>query len=159
MARPLEAADLVDLAEFLIQDETQVPDDRELWADCEDARSRAAVSRSYYAVFLALKARLLDARIWARPRQPGAFPERDVHSKLLTALQGQLGPAHLLVADLKALRRLRAEADYDLRTPHSTDGAVPSVDRAADALDRVDTLSAGDIKAIANRLYDGELRG
>ena len=118
--------------------------------ECEHARLRTAVGRAYYAVFLTLKARIVDAR------PDRHFPTVDAHRKLREALESVLGDDDLLVAYLKKLLRERKRADYELRFPLLASEALEAVHHAYDALRLVDQLSATAVAATANELFDND---
>lgn len=146
MARPLQDADFAEVGDFLITSPPDIELDR--WSECEDARSRSAISRSYYAVFLALKAKLSSVR------RQWTFPQVDVHRKLHQALLDELGAGHQLVIGIRSLLRSRKRADYELRAHFDEDDADSQVSLCWDCLDEVQNLSNSDLVRIANRLYD-----
>ena len=132
------------VAELLLE---EAADDSDVeWSSCADARLRSATSRSYYAAFLVLKTRLLEARRWP------SFPSHEVHSKLRNAVGNVLGVEHPLVNDLKALRRERGDADYDLACGVSQARAETIVDRGGRALRRIAALTPQQVTDIAAEL-------
>ena len=128
-------------------------DDEDLeWRRCANARSRAAISRAYYAVFLALKYRLLPLR----HNWPKDFPTVNVHTKLARALAGA-GVARPIARTLGELRTRREHADYEWNTAVDEDTADSMVQKAGRALEEIATLSRKDAEAIALELHKVEV--
>lgn len=76
-----------------------------------EARHRTAISRSYYAVLLEARDRLIDELGWKIHR-------KDTHSYVGRAYAFASDRQHKLVGRLIAdLKKLREAADYEIRTP------------------------------------------
>lgn len=148
MTRPFEPRDFATTSDFLRFSLDEIEEDQ--WKDCEAARLRSAASRSYYAVFLSLKARIQDARIGFR------FPTTDVHLKLQIALSSKLGGSHTLILLLRSLLRTRKAADYENSHTLSLSTAESMVNNAFEALDQVEALTTAELRAIADELVDFE---
>jgi hypothetical protein len=150
VARPLQEEDFAEVGDFLITPPAEI--DTQDWAECEEARSRSTISRSYYGVFLALKGRLAGAR------RNWKFPHNDVHRKLHQALLDELGAEHQLVINMRSLLRTRKRADYELGAHFDEDDADSFSSLGWDCLGEVQNLSDTDLARIANRLFDIERR-
>jgi hypothetical protein len=88
------------------------------WKQIIDARCRSATSRAYYAVFLALKNRVLQER------PTFAFPELDAHSIVRRAIEHMYGANHALPLALKGLLERRKKSDYQLDGPGDPEAGV-----------------------------------
>jgi hypothetical protein len=148
VARPLQEEDFAEVGAFLITPPSEI--ELQDWAECEEARSRSAISRSYYAVFLSLKSKL------SRARRSWTFPHNDVHRKLHQALLAELGAQHQLVIGIRSLLRDRKRADYDLRAHFDETASDSVLSLGWDCLDEAENLSQAELARIANRLYDIE---
>lgn len=131
-------------------------EDRE-WRNCEDARLRTAVSRSYYHVYVELKYRLIDARLeWKQ--KPYSFPSVDTHTKVRTAIESVLTRKHLLSAALRELLEGRKQADYDWLSEVTGAGAEAAEKLAEHASRAIRTLTPAEIARIAGELFQIEAK-
>lgn len=76
---------------------------RELGQTSEEERLRTAIGRAYYAVFLVAREKL------------GVTTRKQVHQMVIEELRRKPG-TRAIGDQLDRLRRLRTEADYDLRS-------------------------------------------
>ena len=93
---------------------------RRLSSDEQESAARTAVSRSYYAAFLLLRDRLVT---------PGGSPPRDTSVHQWVMLRAwhtdpEIGER------LRALRRQRNLADYELRSPIRRSDALHAIELA-----------------------------
>lgn len=146
MTKAFQPDDFAAVADFLVTHAEQI--DESEWDARVNGRSRAAISRAYYAVFLTLKAAV------QAQRRDGFFPEHDVHAALYQAILAKLGYSHPLTLKLRSLRRQRRSADYDLSAAFGLDEAEGAADTTWSALEDFDNLREEDLKAIADDLYD-----
>jgi uncharacterized protein (UPF0332 family) len=127
------------VAEFLLDEIEVAENEAEEWAAFENSRCRAAVSRAYYAVFLAIKYRLIGLRSeWQR--DPSSFPSFNVH-RLFTRAIREVRRGTEISRMLGQLSHARAEADYVWSTSYTPGLAVNEVDLARDLMDRLNQLT------------------
>lgn len=82
------------------------------------------------------------------------FPVVGVHGLVLKAISNVLGHGHILHADLKALRRDRERADYELSEWLNLAEATDAITIARDLLVDIQDLDTDTIRRIADELYD-----
>jgi hypothetical protein len=121
------------------------PDDPS-WNACENARSRSAVSRSYYAGFIALKVRV-EPHLRKLGRE---FPQADAHRRVKDALK-RAGHARLS-AQFEELRRARESADYAWGDRWREAAAEDGLRKGKSAVAKVAALSNDGIRAVAKHL-------
>lgn len=122
------------------------------WTACRKGRWRSAISRAYYSVFLALKARLIEARPTEFPRD---FPRADVHKKVREAVGLVLGKAPgSLAYMLRELSEARTAADYEWwdGTKVLEADVRMNLDRAERLCGVIDKIDAAQMKDIAREL-------
>lgn len=133
------------VARYLIAD--TAPDGEDpAWQACENARARAAASRAYYAVFIALKLRVMP---YLR-RSKRNFPANDAHRRVLLALRK--AGHHSTAAKLEELRREREHADYEWDEAWTAQRAEDSVRKGRAAMATVESLKDGGMQALAKSL-------
>lgn len=148
------------VARFLAEDFANLDDDEyeAAWDRCENARSRAAISRAYYAAFLALKYRLSHHR----QEWPENFPSRRVHGKVIQALSEVLessGRPHPLAHNFRQLRRFRERADYEWHHPERAGVVRTALRVSEEALAQVSALSRQESLEISGALWDIDRAG
>jgi hypothetical protein len=153
MPEHAKASEFIVVAGFLVQDETaDLAASQQLWEDCEDSRARSSISRTYYAVFRALKARLMKARVdW--DRYPEQFPQNDVHRKLKESLEDHLGASSRLASTIRQLIRQRKAADYQFVPLSDGDFATSTLEAGQEALELIKSLSQDELEGIALALF------
>jgi hypothetical protein len=126
------------------------------WRSFEIARSRAAVSRAYYAVFLKIKYRVIHLRREWR-EAPDTFPRFDVHSRCARAL-AVVRDGAALSDDLRQLSTSRKDADYEWDVPYTCEGAEAELEVARALMRRLDALTEIEWRKYANRLHEIDRR-
>jgi uncharacterized protein (UPF0332 family) len=145
VAAPENLDTFLTVADYLVA-ETVPRDDDPSWTACENARARAAVSRAYYSVFIALKLRLKPELHRIKRR----FPSNDAHYRLLSALRAASHSS--LAASLEELRRAREDADYEWESSWSKLQARDFVRKGHQLMKRVVALSDAAIRRIAREI-------
>jgi uncharacterized protein (UPF0332 family) len=147
-----DRGDYLVVAALLVEiDAASVSKHDKIWLNIEEARSRSAISRAYYAVFRALKSRLIDERVeWKSNAR--AFPQRSVRSCLKSALEEELGAKHDLVAAVKFLLRERNRSDYDFAPETVPADADDDIELGEKAIEQVRALTASQLASIAFHL-------
>lgn len=141
MAEEFSASHLLELGEFLL--EIDEPGAR--WSELEDARSRACISRSYYATLLRLKERL---KAVARYKMPSF----GVNARSRRAIADVLDASHELTVLFHRLWSYRIWADYDIGRSFSASLAGDLLDDAARAHQLINDLTRDHLNAIASAI-------
>lgn len=151
MHPPTERDNFLRVAQVLLE-EASVPEEKASeWAGCENARSRAAISRAYYGVFLRIKYAVIPLRPeWAR--RPEAFPQYRVHGKLGAALRAAPS-GHRLSRDFFQLADARKHADYAWNTRYGRRTADAEVRLARRLVADLDLLADPEWQTVADRLF------
>jgi hypothetical protein len=147
---PTDADNFLLAAEALLDDIEGTAEETAAWDGFSNARSRAAVSRAYYAVFLHIKYRLIRLRSEWR-NDPSSFPAFNVHARFIAALR-VVRNGRDLSDTLFQLSRSRTDADYVWDSRYSPDHAVGEVELAKALMDDLGRVNDFDWKKVADRL-------
>jgi hypothetical protein len=147
---PSEADNFLLAAEALLDEIEGTAEETVKWDGFSNARSRAAISRAYYAVFLKIKYRVIRLRSEWRS-DPATFPAYNVHARFISALR-VVRNGRELSDTLFQLSKSRTDADYVWDEAYTVVQADGEVQLARTLMGDLSKVNDFDWKKFADRL-------